>query len=224
MAAWRATRFILEALESIDRQEPRPGWSYSLRVGVDGCEATSRLLFRAGRPHWYSPKNVGAYVMRNSLIQLEPAAAYAIFDADDLMKRDYLRTLLGGIGSDGIAGGGRTHVDENRKLMRRRVGYRHGVAVISHAAWEKVGGYRPWPIAADHDLIMRAKNLGVPVRPTNKALYLRRVHPSSLTQNEKTGWGTELRRQFANRSKYLVKVMRDLYVHPVTTELELREP
>jgi hypothetical protein len=224
MAAWKATRWILEALESIDKQEPRPTWTYSLRIGVDACPETSRLLLRAGRPHWYAQENVGPYVMRNSLIQLAPAAAYAVFDADDLMRKEYLQTLLAGVGVNGIAGGGRTQIDENRRIIRRRAGYKGGVSIISHGAWEKLGGYRAWPVAADHDLILRARALKVPVRPTNQALYLRRVHKASLTNDPRTGFKSELRRQFAGRAKHLTKLGKDLHVHPVCTELELRIP
>lgn len=222
MAAHKATRWILEAIESIDNQVVRPRWSYELRIGVDGCEETSRVLQRVGRPHWFSPVNVGPYVMRNSLIQLEPAGAYAIFDADDLMRPTYLSAVLEGVGADDICGAGRAHVDENRRLLRRRSGFRHGVAIISAGAWARLGGYRAWPVAADHDLILRAKALGVKVRRIEHALYLRRVHKDSLTQQPRTGFKSELRRQFANRARELTQLGKGLTVHPVTTPLEPR--
>jgi hypothetical protein len=224
MAARRATRWILEALDSIDGQEARAGWEYSLRVGVDGCPETSRLLLRAGRPHWYAAESVGPYVMRNSLVLLEPASAYAIFDADDMMRPPYLKTVLHWMGKNGIAGGGRSQINEHGRILRRRTSFRSGVAVISHPAWEKLGGYRAWPIAADHDLILRARALRIVVQPVNKALYVRRVHPASLTQDPATGFKTQLRREFASRARSLVKHRRGLYVRPVTVPLEYREP
>jgi hypothetical protein len=224
MAAHKATRWIHEALTSIEKQEPRKGWTYSTRIGVDACEATSRFLLRTGYAHWFSAKNVGPYIMRNSLIELEPASAYAIFDADDTMRPDYLRTLLHWMGKDGIAGGGRTQVNEAGRIVRRRTGYRSGVAVISHGAWTKLGAYRPWPVVADHDLILRARALRIVVQPVNKSLYIRRVHPESLTQTPATGFKSEIRREFASRARHLTKHRIGLYVRPVTVELELREP
>lgn len=224
VAAWKAARYILEALESIDAQQPRPGWTYELRVGVDGCEETSRFLLRAARPHMFSQANVGPYVMRNSLIELAPASAYAVFDADDVMRPEYLTTLLDWTGAHGIAGGARTQMDEHGRILNRRVGYRGGVGIISAEAWGKLGGYRAWPMAADHDLVLRARAMKIPVIPVNKALYHRRVHPSALTQRPDTGFKSSIRRDFGNRARRLTREGRGLYVHPATTPLELRTP
>ena len=224
VSAWKATRYIIEALDSIRNQEPRKGWEYSLRIGVDGCEDTARLLDRAGTPYWWSPVNVGPYVMRNSLIGLQEATAYAIFDADDVMRPTYLLELLEWVGPGGIAGAGRTQIDETGKILRRRTRYKSGVCIISHAAWGRVGGYRPWPMAADYDLIVRAERLQVPVRAVAKALYIRRVHPSSLTQARDTGFKSQQRQDLARRTKSLAKHPHNLRVFPVTTELELRVP
>jgi hypothetical protein len=223
MAARGASKWIGKALESIDFQEARPGWEYSLRIGVDACPETSRTLTKAGRAHWYAREHVGPYIMRNSLVELEAAEAYAIFDADDVMRPSYLRELLAGVGPDGISGGGRTQVREDGRIIRRRAGYKGGVAIIAHGAWQRLGGYRPWPVAADHDLILRARALQIPVRAINRSLYIRRVHPASLTQDERTGFRSELRRQFAGRAKHLTKLGLDLHVHPVCTPLERRE-
>lgn len=224
VSAWKATRYIIETLDSIQQQEPRDGWEYSLRVGVDGCEDTARLLDRAGIPYWWSSQNVGPYVMRNSLIQIAPVTAYAIFDADDIMRPTYLRDLLEWVGPTGIAGAGRTQVDETGRILKRRTRYKSGVCIIHHRAWQQLGGYRPWPMAADYDLIVRAERLQIPVRAVAKALYIRRVHPTSLTQTKETGFKSQERQDLARRSKSLAKHKHNLKVFPVTTELERRIP
>jgi glycosyltransferase involved in cell wall biosynthesis len=223
VAAYRATRWIGEALESIDAQEPAPGWRYELRLGVDGCEETSALLRAAGRPHWYSPENVGPYVMRNSLITARPAGAYAIFDADDRMGPGYLRTLLGTV-RDGIVGAARRQIDADGNVIKDFSAFAGGVAVISGPAWERLGGYRDWRIAADHDLIVRAQRLRIAVQAVGEVLYSRRVHPDSLTRHPETGFGTLPRRQHKARAERLAQSSKNLYVMPATTPLELREP
>lgn len=224
VAAYRATRWITETLASIEAQRPREGWEYSLRLGVDGCAETSRFLLRSGVAHWWSEENVGPYVMRNSLIELEHASAYAIFDADDVMRPTYLEELLHWMGKDGIAGAARSQVDETGKLLARRFGYRSGVCVISHPAWAKVGSFRAWPVAADHDFILRARALRVTVQPVNKALYVRRVHAESLTNRKDVGFKSRIRVEFAKRARHLTKHRIGLYVPPITTPLELRTP
>lgn len=220
VAAHRATRWISEALESIREQQPRDGWTYTLRIGVDGCEETSALLSSDGQPHWYSPKNVGPYVVRNSLIALEPATAYAIFDADDVMMPDYLTTLLHFM-SDGIAGPARQHIDECGTVISSKVAYHGGVALFPHEVWGRLGGYRDWRLAADYDLILRATASGISVTRPSRPLYLRRLHPSSLTRDAETGMGTLVRWGHKDRADRLTK-QGARYVEPVTTAMEYR--
>lgn len=220
VAAYRATRWISEALESIREQQPRDGWTYTLRIGVDGCEETSALLSSGGQPHWYSPRNVGPYVVRNSLIALEPADAYAVFDADDVMRPDYLSTLLHFMG-DGIAGAARQNIDHEGTVTSHRRAYQSGVAMFSRTAWERLGGYRAWHIAADHDLILRAKASGITLTRPSRPLYFRRIHPESLTQDPEAGFGTLVRWGYKDRAERLTK-QGARYVEPVTTAMEYR--
>lgn len=225
MAAYRATSWILQALDSIDAQRSHGGWQYEVRIGVDGCEQTSRLLLDAGRAHWFSHENVGPYVIRNSLIRISPASAYAIFDADDVMRPEYLRTLLGCVGESGIAGAARWQVDAfGTPLNDRPSPFRGGVAVVSHSAWSRLGGYRAWRIAADNDLIVRARAMKIPVRTVTSALYDRRVHEDSLTRRPETGFGSQPRKELKRAAQQLIKGGCDLCVAPVTVPLEYRQP
>lgn len=224
MAAYKANpTWIRKAIESIEKQLPRPGWEYELRIGVDGCEKTSEILLELGEPHWYSPENVGPYLIRNSLILEAPADAYAPFDCDDVMKRSYLRDVLAWTGT-GIAGAGRTTVNGDGRTLRRRSRFSGGVCIISQAAWEKLGGYRPWPMAADHDLIIRAEKLRIRVKRVKEPLYYRRKHPTSLTQSPETKIGSPIRDEFWERAKALTEKGVDLCVTPKTVDLERREP
>lgn len=211
-------------LRSVDAQEKSDSWSYELRLAVDGCEATSSKLLELGRAHWWSPKNVGPYIIRNSLVALEPADAFAIFDADDVMLPDYLTELLRFVGRDGIVGPARKTIDEEGRLISKRSPYSSGIAVFSGHAWRRLGGYRPWRIAADYDMILRAQKLGIRVRPTRTPFYLRRLHPGSLTQDPETRMHSPERLQAKERAERLTELGLDMKVQPVTTSLEWRHP
>jgi len=224
MAAWKAKPWILKAIASIEKQRVRPGWEYELRIGVDGCEETSSALLEVGIGHYWSEENVGPYLIRNSLIELEAADAYAPFDSDDIMKAPYLDELLSWIGSRGIAGAGRTQVSNKGRILRRRARFQGGVCVMSAGAWAKVGGYRPWRMAADHDLILRARRLGVPVKAVREPLYFRRKHPGSLTNHPVTGLGSPARDELWKHMNQLTAKGKDLCIRPRTVELERRDP
>lgn len=135
VAAYQAPRWIGECLDSIDSQEPLEGWSYETRIGVDCCVDTALALKARGTPFWWSPagtgadgqRGVGCYLIRNALIAKAPADAYAIFDADDVMEPNYLRTLLSIMG-EGISGGARTGMDMQGKLVTCK---KHGPFVMA---------------------------------------------------------------------------------------------
>ena len=202
VAAYRTPEpWLRECIESIRGQEPLDGWEYELRIGVDGCEDTAATLDRMDEPYHCAPENVGPYLIRNSLVTSSTADAYAIFDADDRMHAAYLRTLIPQATPDGIAGSARRSIDAGGEVTRVRHGYVNGVCVLSHAAWDKLGGYRPWRIAADHDLISRAKAMGVPVRKHGEPLYDRRHHPESLTARSATHLRSKARKDRKRESR-----------------------
>ena len=185
IAAYRAERWIGECLEAWEAVEVPDGWEVDIRIGVDGCEGTRATL--NGTAHWFSAANVGPYLIRNSLIAQEPADVYVIFDADDLPHADYLTELLPMTDGGGIAGAARRTINEQGEETSEHCPYANGVCVIHHAAWQRLGGYRPWRVAADHDLIQRARAMGITIHKHGRALYTRRLHPDSLTQHDEIG-------------------------------------
>jgi hypothetical protein len=199
------------------------GWRISLWVGVDGCEATRQTLADHGVEAWWSPENVGPYLIRNSLIARTPSETYVIFDADDMPHPDYLAELLPMTADGSIAGAARRSIDHRGDQISAHYPYANGVCVIPHEAWAKLGGYRPWRVAADHDLIQRAKAMGIPVRKHNDALYTRRVHPDSLTRREDVGLRSRHRRKRKSETRTLIRQARRnperLRVDPETVEL-----
>src|SRR6185436_2359326 len=94
VSAWKASAWIKDCVESINKQRPTLAWEYDLRLGIDGCHETRAVVKEMGQKFYWNPVNAGVYLMRNSLIQLAPADAYAVFDADDMMMDTYLNILL----------------------------------------------------------------------------------------------------------------------------------
>lgn len=223
VAAWRAERWIGDCIKSIRAQRGVESWRVEIRVAVDGCEATSAELLRLGVPHWWSPVNVGPYILRNTLIGKGRAAAYATFDADDMMEPLYLEHALRLARPCGIAGTGRMTINERGQVTSRRSRYGHGVSVFMHDAWMRLGGFRSWRVAADADMIARAKALGIRVRATSRPLYRRRKHANGLTVMPETGMGSDLREAVKAESARLLEA-GDLVVIPETIPLEWRRP
>lgn len=221
VAAYQAEPWIDDCLDSIEAQEPLEGWTYETRIGVDCCPGTAHVLKLRGAPYWWSPQNVGPYLVRNTLMR--PAAdAYAVFDADDIMEPAYLRTLLEIMG-DGIAGSARIGMDENGRSSANPIVYphAHGVSVFSAAAWKRLGGYRPWRIRADADALRRAETLKIPLTKHPDPLFRRRNHPNSLTNATETRIRSPARKAAARETRRLLK-KGQYYVQAEFAQLEWR--
>ena len=76
IAAYNCPAYIMDCVQSIRGQRPAPGWQLDVRIGVDGCTRTADVLRKNKVPFYWSEKNHGAYIIRNSLIHLRPADAY----------------------------------------------------------------------------------------------------------------------------------------------------
>jgi hypothetical protein len=221
ISAWKANPvWLLEALESVEQQVRRKGWRYQVRLGVDGCEETAGHLQEAGVPFYYSPVNVGVYVMRNSLIQLKPADAYAIFDADDQMLPQYLSMNLANVEAGHISGADRVEISREGTRVKP---FKSGVCVIPHQAWLRLGGYREERLSSDTDFVMRAKYQHIQVKRVRTGLYVRRRHPDSLTSAKTTGAGSAIRQQIRAKHSRL-RARRRYVASMVTTPLELIKP
>jgi hypothetical protein len=131
------------------------------------------------------------------------------------MDSDYLSTLLPLMQDDGIAGGARRTINAAGKIIDRDRPFRHGVCVINRQAWNLLGGYRPWRMIADLDLIMRARALEIPINGCDKVIYSRREHPDSITKSKVSGKRTPARReQKVVMRKHLAA---EEYFVPITT-------
>ena len=223
IAAYRAERWIEQCLDAWDAVAVPDGWELDIWIGVDGCQRTASLLHLIGVHYWWSGKNVGPYLIRNSLIARVNADAYVIFDADDMPHADYLTELLPMTADGSIAGAARRTIDETGDVVEKIWGYMWGVSVIPTEAWDMVGGYRPWRVAADYDLILRAKAMGVRVKEHTGALYTRRIHDSNLTRSSEYGMRSSYRNRMKSRARRCVRQARrnpeSLRITPETVEL-----
>lgn len=225
IAAWKAERWLGECLESVAAQRLPRGVTVDVRIGVDACESTAAYLDATQRSYWWSSTNVGPYVIRNSLIERARADAYAIFDADDRMRPRYLSKLLKAALPDRIAGAARYTIDSKGRTLNgnRTAPYQHGVCVIPHQVWQRLGGYQGWRIAADTELTLRAKHHGIEVRKLSDGLYERRKHGASLTQHPDTKMGSAVRRALSNAGRRQIMSGGPLQVVPEQVELTRRE-
>jgi len=209
-----------ECIGSIEASADQTSVTLDLRIGVDGCQQTATNLGDIEQPYWWSPVNVGPYVVRNSLITLEPADAFVIFDADDVMLPEYFPLVVHALRTYSLVGPSRSECTETLTPIEQRT-YRHGVCAFRPDVLTCLGGYQPERLAADVDFIARATRAGFHLHIVKQPCYLRRRHASSLTTAHGTGRGSAARRQATHRMERQ-RLAGKVHVQPVTVPLEYR--
>jgi len=209
IAAYNADKYILDCYNSVKNQIPLEGWEYEIRIGVDGCQKTAEVLRRAKIPFYWSEKNVGAYIMRNSLAAVGQADCYAIFDADDVMFPEYLLKSLS-LNSDAVMTA-KINCNENLKPIQRSRIESGGAITFSHKILESLGGFYGVRCAADTDFMYRLGMAGYSIFDINEPLYYRRRHSQSLTKKSDTGIGSPYRKKVwadmtAKREQGIIKI------------------
>lgn len=222
IAAYNCPEYILQSYYSVKNQLPAYGWEYEIRIGVDNCKKTSERL--GNIKHYYSDENVGHLIMRNSIIEAEPAEAYAYFDADDVMHPDFLKECLKQIEKgENIILPAKLQCNEKLEIKKDKPVIESGGAMVfTHAVVEKIGGFPPYRCAGDTDFMERAKMAGFKIHEIKTALYKRRLHDNNLTRSGETIQGGEYRKESwrkmcDDRNKGII------YIKPTTTELKTIE-
>lgn len=216
VAARAAAQWLPDCLQSITRQVLPEGWRLEIHIGIDACGDTLAFAKGLRMPNLavrYFPDHVGPFIIFNSLAYATPSDVLVRFDADDVMLDGYLNEQLLVLGdpknprivqtwsilvdeqleptSAELFDGSRTKPDGKRAMAT------DGQFMMSRPVMETLGGFRAWWCHGDSEFLLRALANGFPRLILSKHLYLRRIHPDSLTQSKKTGYHSELRLEYA---------------------------
>ena len=142
VAAYKAERFIDEALSSILAQELPEGWTLQLLLGIDGCQKTKKAVQKIKDPRltkYMMKRNRGTYITFNTMMKYAKGEVITRFDADDIM---YQGMLMSGI----------LEVSKGVDLLKFRCkefpgkgnSFRipHGILMFKRNVYDAVGGFQ----------------------------------------------------------------------------------
>jgi glycosyltransferase involved in cell wall biosynthesis len=181
---------------------------FQVMVGVDGCKKTLDRIRESGISNlmasvlkiYYSPENVGAYIMRNSLIYHKDNTQtdnFILFDADDYMCIDFISKTLAALDKKNIIIPAKVNCRDEIifKAKDKPVSEYGGAMVFSRNVLKKIGSFYPARCAADSDFLDRATTEGIEIiRMADQALYYRRRHNESLTRKIETRYRSDYRK------------------------------
>lgn len=201
-AAWNAADYIADAIGSAIAAPLPDGWTASVIVGVDGCDATLRASLKVQARH---PQitvadfaKADCYRVRNAIAAIGGAwDAMGIIDADDIYLYNRWTATLPKLDRACVVSG--QSIFLSRELTpdvpveempagwegnRRWVGLRsftHPSAVIRRDVWDALGGYaNDWPCGSDSHFIGRARSWGTTAR-INQVVVMQRTHTQQIT-------------------------------------------
>jgi len=218
--AYNSEVYIEQCLESINNQTYFKNTDkFEILIGVDGCRATldkclflkEKGRFRNLKIFWMS-ENKGTYMTLNSLLDKAKYDDLIIFGSDDVMAENMVEVLLSKKG-DLISP--RFFLLNDSKVTRS---YSRGTVKANKKVFEIGGGFQPWLVAADSDLIKRVQN-SVDVELVQDRLFYYRKHSKSMTNQYSAN--SQLRREKhqlsdENLRKGIIKVER--LCNPISNE------
>jgi glycosyltransferase involved in cell wall biosynthesis len=213
IAAKDVDNYIEECLDSIEQQTFfQNNNNYEILIGIDKCINTLNKLFKIKNKHrnikiFFFNQSVGPYIIMNTLLEHNKFNNVIRFDADDVMLPHMIKNINDNIsGSDIIRF--KFLIYENQKIKKNN-SYAAGVLFFKKHILNTLGGFLPWPCAADSEFLKRAKRAkNICHLSINQRLFKYRRHNTNLTkiipENE--------------RDVYHNFISEDIYVKPVISD------
>jgi len=210
ITAYNVQDYIEECLDSIENQIYfKNNNNYEILIGIDNCEKTLKKLEEIHSKYrnlyvFMMNSNKGTYITTNTLIDLAKYNNLIRFDSDDIMKPNMVERIMKDSKSyDLIRFMADNFLVINEKKVFNQVKVKfaklpHGIAYFKKRVFDIYGGYMPWPISADSELLNRINNNNLKVGYISEILFSRRCRSNSLTQNRNTGFYSKERKKYSD--------------------------
>jgi len=178
-------------------------------VGIDNCENTLNYVkektFDRRIRFFNFKKNVGPYIIKNTLSLLANSKTLLFFDSDDIMEEQLIQDVINYSKTHELIkpmyldfNENVTNIDKSKTTSKT---YGEGVFAIQLKLFQHMNGFEGWRCAADSDFMNRLYKNNVKLTHTKQIGFYRRIHPNSLTQHPETNMSSKLRGVYSKISK-----------------------
>ncbi|MFA5586112.1 MAG: glycosyltransferase [Saccharofermentanales bacterium] len=206
ITAYQVKDYIEECLMSIENQKYfNNNDNYEVLIGVDHCQETLDKLLEIRHKYrniriFMMNENKGTYITTNTLLDIVKFDNIIRFDSDDIMRPNMISKIMSYSNDYNFIRFKyyNMKVDSNGKFtMNHHSDYAHGVVFIKKSLIDEIGGYQPWSCASDSELMVRSKELLIE-KTIDEAIFYRRIHSNSLTNNLEFGFKSKNREMYRN--------------------------
>lgn len=210
---YKNTQFLKECFSSIvgilDNIE--------VLVGIDGCELTLEFIKKNKFPDYfrffYFEKNVGPYVIKNSLSEIASSENLLFFDSDDILCSETISSVVKKLNIfDCVRLRYHNFTNDDSVIQINSSEEFIAVIAIKKSVFLSMNGFEPWRCEADTDFLKRLTLSSFKVIISNEVNYNRRIHKDSLTNHESTGYYSALRESYRRLTKSKEKNILDKLV------------
>jgi glycosyltransferase involved in cell wall biosynthesis len=199
------TEYLDECFESIFKSVRN--YKIEVLVGIDNCIKSKQFVvdnfekYQNKINFFFFDKNVGPYVIRNSLAKISNSNRLLFIDSDDLVHKNLFTRVITELETKQIV----RFKFYNFKLKNELEIYNVnnvnpfisiGQLGIQKDALMKLNGFEPWVCSADSEFKMREEGNNFRVSNINEVLYYRRRHDKNLTKKKETNHSSGLRQNY----------------------------
>jgi len=224
ITAYKMEKYIKDTLDSISAQtwfKNHTNWE--ILIGVDACNNTLKYLQRIMKNYknlrvFMMEENKGTYVTTNTIMPLAKYNYLLRFDADDVMYPYLIETLMKESKSKDLDLIIFKSKNFGKKTKSKSIFWAEGQIFIKHCVFDYFGGFLPWKIAADTELIFRIGKF-VKFMKMNKILFKRRIHDNNLTIQKKSKMKSVFRKwhiKYINKVSKKIKNINDAVIIKIT--------
>ncbi len=183
-----SSKYIKECLSSISSNI-----EFEILIGIDGNPQALECL--KGIPNvFFFEKNVGPYVIKNTLIDVAKYRNILFFDGDDILIPNTIQDVYNKLLYNEYVKLNYVNFTEGRIIEN----YISSDAImgIKKNIFNKLNGFYPWKCAADTEMDYRMKYNNLKTSKLEGISYYRRIHDDNLTIRKDTGHNSPIRNEY----------------------------
>jgi len=186
--AYKATKYIDECIKSVNIV------GAEILIGVDGCEETYNHIKHLDNV-FYFPKNVGPYVIKNTLVDIATNNDIIFFDSDDVMISESIEHIRNALQKADYVK--LNYINFHDRIQPGQV-MNDAVIAINKDVFNSLNGFYPWICGADTEFEYRLRYNKLKEGKVGELCYHRRLHGENLTMRAETGHGSPIRSEYVN--------------------------
>lgn len=180
---------------------------YEILLGIDNCAKTLKftdkcnILKNKNIKIFFFPKNVGPYIIKNSLASKAKYDNLLFFDSDDVMMKDTMEILMYKFTDNELLKFKFYNFEnelgyKNASKLSLSTIFSHGSFLIKKIKFYKMNGFFGWKCGADTEFAERYEGRGQRIDFLDVPLYYRRYHNNNITRLPETGLDSKLRSRY----------------------------